>query len=69
MTSVIACAEERIRWEFAAALEALEEASEDQRPEATRRLNRALRSLYDFVGYGKLSSYETKDTSENTALD
>ena len=46
--------EDRVRDEFANAFEALERASTEEKPQATSRLNRAVRRLYDFVGYGKI---------------
>jgi len=46
--------EGRIREELAEAFALAETAAPEDRPRATVRLNRALRQLYDFVGYGKL---------------
>jgi hypothetical protein len=45
--------EDRIRAEFSRALADLENASIENKPQATSRLNRAVRRLFDFVGYGK----------------
>jgi hypothetical protein len=46
--------EKQIREEFQAAFEELERASGEKRAEASERLNRATRRLYDFVGNRKL---------------
>jgi hypothetical protein len=46
--------EEQIRNEFQFALDELEVASGEENAEATDRLNRATRRLYDFVGSGKV---------------
>lgn len=46
--------EERVRSEFEAALCNLENASEEEKPVAESRLNRAVRALYDLVGHGKM---------------
>lgn len=46
--------EERIRTEFRAAINDMERASGKDKADATARLNRAMRRLYDFVGYGKV---------------
>ena len=48
--------ENRIRDEFDAAFAALEQASAEEKLGAAYRLNRAVRRVYDFVGYGKLPS-------------
>ena len=45
--------EDRIRREFQLALDKLEQASDKEKADATERLNRAVRRLYDFIGYGK----------------
>jgi hypothetical protein len=46
--------EEEVRKEFRAAFEALQRAPEKEKAEAAARLNRAVRILYDFVGWGKV---------------
>jgi hypothetical protein len=46
--------EGQIREELAEAFDSLEHAAPEDRPRATVRLNRAVRQLYDFIGYGKL---------------
>ncbi|HEY1241862.1 MAG TPA: hypothetical protein VGF16_14970 [Bryobacteraceae bacterium] len=45
--------EEHIRKEFRAALNEMERASGNQKADAAARLSRAMRRLYDLVGYGK----------------
>ena len=45
--------EDRIRQEFAIALEEVEEAPPEYKQLAESRLNRAVRRLVDFVAYGK----------------
>lgn len=45
--------EERIRQEFATALEKWEKAPAKDKPQAESRLNKAVRRLVDFVAYGK----------------
>lgn len=60
--------EQRIRNEFACAFTALENATSTQRADAAARLNRAVRRLYDFVGYGKLAD-DLVDTTVLTRLD
>jgi hypothetical protein len=42
--------EKQIREEFQAAFDELERASQEEKADATDRLNRATRRLYDFVG-------------------
>ena len=49
-------AEDRIRSEMAAAFSVMEQATEEEKPVATSRLNQTVRQLFDFVGYGKLPS-------------
>lgn len=46
--------EEHIRKEFQAAVDELERAASNQKVHAAARLKRAMRRLYDFVGYGKI---------------
>jgi hypothetical protein len=46
--------EERIDKEFQAAFDELQRASGQEKVDATARLNRAVRALFDFVGYGKV---------------
>jgi hypothetical protein len=46
--------EEQIHKEFRDAFDELERASGQQRIDAVARLNRAVRKLFDFVGYGKM---------------
>jgi hypothetical protein len=46
--------EEQIHKEFQDAFDGLERASRQERLDATARLNRAVRRLFDFVGYGKV---------------
>jgi len=46
--------EDRIRREFRAAYDELEKASTEQKADATARLKRAMRRLYDIVGYGRV---------------
>ena len=46
--------EKQIHKEFQDAFDALERASGQGQVEATARLNRAVRRLFDFVGYGKV---------------
>ena len=46
--------EERIRQDFQAAFDELEQACDEEKASAAARLNRAIRRLYDFVGYGKV---------------
>jgi hypothetical protein len=46
--------EEQIHKEFQGAFDELERASGQEKIEAAGRLNRAVRKLYDFVGYGKM---------------
>jgi hypothetical protein len=46
--------ESLIRSEFERALAALEQASIEEKPQATARLNRAVGMLFDLIGYGKL---------------
>jgi hypothetical protein len=46
--------EDQIRSEFQEAFNALEEAPEEEKPRAASRLNRAVRRLYDLIGYGKI---------------
>jgi hypothetical protein len=46
--------ERQIREDFQAAFDELERASQEQKADATDRLNRATRRLYDFVGNRKL---------------
>jgi len=46
--------EGQIREELDEAFNLLERAAPEDRRRATDRLNRAVRQLYDFVGYGKL---------------
>jgi len=46
--------EKQIHKEFQDAFDALERASGQGKVEATARLNRAVRRLFDFVGYGKV---------------
>jgi hypothetical protein len=46
--------EEQIHKEFQAAFAELERASGQEKVDATTRLNRAVRRLFDFVGYGKV---------------
>ena len=46
--------EEQIHKEFRDAFDELERASGQQRIDAAARLNRAVRRLFDFVGYGKM---------------
>ena len=47
--------EEQIHKEFQAAFDEFERASGQAKVTATARLNRAVRRLFDFVGYGKVS--------------
>lgn len=47
--------EEQIHEEFRAAFDELERASGREKIDAAVRLNRAVRRLYDFVGYDKVS--------------
>jgi hypothetical protein len=46
--------EEQIHKEFQDAFDELERASRHHRIDAVARLNRAVRRLFDFVGYGKM---------------
>jgi hypothetical protein len=46
--------EKQIREEFQAAFYELDRASQEEKADATDRLNRATRRLYDFVGNRKL---------------
>ena len=46
--------EEQIHKEFQDAFDGLERASGQEQVDATARLNRAVRRLFDFVGYGKM---------------
>ncbi|HEY1241321.1 MAG TPA: hypothetical protein VGF16_12235 [Bryobacteraceae bacterium] len=46
--------EERLRYELDEAFTAVERADEEQEARARTRLNRAVRRLYDFIGYGKI---------------
>lgn len=46
--------EERIHQEFSAAFAAWEKAPEEQKAEASLRLNKTVRQLYDFVVRGEL---------------
>ena len=46
--------EDRIRAEFAIAFNALENAPTEEKPQATSRLNRAVRALYDVVAHDKI---------------
>lgn len=46
--------EERIRADFEAAFAALENAPLEEKPIKEERLNRAVRRLYDLVGYGRV---------------
>jgi hypothetical protein len=46
--------EKQIHKEFQDAFDALERASGQEQVDAIARLNRAVRKLYDFVGYGKM---------------
>ena len=46
--------EKQIREEFQAAFDELERVPQDEKADATDRLNRATRRLYDFVGNRKL---------------
>jgi len=46
--------EKQIREEFQAAFDELERASQEEKADATDRLNRATRRLYDVVGNSKL---------------
>jgi len=46
--------EEHIRKDFQAAFDEHERAPGNQKADAAVRLNRAMRRLYDFVGYGKV---------------
>lgn len=48
--------DDRIRGEFLAASAGLKQASAEDEANAHSRLHRAVRRLYDFVGYGKLPS-------------
>ena len=43
-----------LRFEFENAFTALEQAPEAEKPRAASRLNRAVRRLYDLIGYGKM---------------
>lgn len=45
--------EENIRKEFRAAFNEMQGAQTNQKAEAETRLNRAVRTLYDFVAHGK----------------
>jgi hypothetical protein len=45
---------EQVHKEFRAAFDELERASAKEKEAAAARLNRAVRRLYDFVGYGKV---------------
>ena len=57
--------EDRIRSEFERALAALERTSIEEKPQATARLNRAVRMLFYFIGYGKLPlNWRGVDTGE-----
>jgi hypothetical protein len=47
--------EEQVHREFQDAFGELERASWQEKVDATARLNRAVRRLFDFVGYGKVS--------------
>jgi len=49
-----AAIEDQIRFEFEAAFDALERAPDEEKPRAASRLNRAVRRLYDLIGYGKM---------------
>lgn len=49
-----AAIEERIRSEFQAAVAAVENAPPARKTHEEKRLNRAVRRLYDLIGYGKL---------------
>jgi hypothetical protein len=46
--------EEQIHKKFQDAFDELERASGQEKVDATARLNRAVRGLFDFVGYGKV---------------
>ena len=46
--------EKQIHKEFQAAFDELERASEQEKINATARLNWAVRRLFDFVGYGRV---------------
>ena len=46
--------ESQIRTEFEEAFQALDQAPEEDKPGAESRLNRAVRLLYDMIGYGKM---------------
>jgi hypothetical protein len=46
--------ENRIHEEMRAAFAGLEQASPDQKPEASRQVDEAVRQLYDFVVRGKV---------------
>ena len=46
--------EEQIHKEFQDAFDELERVSGKEKTDATARLNRAVRRLFDFVGYGKV---------------
>lgn len=48
--------EDLIRREFRSASDELERASGDYKADAAARLNHAIRKLYDFVGYGRVST-------------
>jgi hypothetical protein len=58
---------ERIRGEFLAAFAGLKQASAKEEANAHSRLNRGVRRLYDFVGYGKLppSEWRFNPSGEN----
>jgi hypothetical protein len=45
---------EQVHKEFRDAFDELERASGREKVDATARLNRAVRRLFDFVGYGKV---------------
>ena len=50
--------EERVRKEFRAAIDEMERASGKEKAEATARLNRATRRLYDLVAHGKVQKVQ-----------
>ena len=61
--------EKQIREEFRAAFDELERASQEEKADATDRLNRATRRLYDFVGNRMLrqgSRFKTLRAESNT---
>ena len=45
--------EDRIRQEFAIAVEQLEQATPEDKPQAESRLNKAVRRLVDLIAHGK----------------